>query len=259
MLNRLKDVFKSFQKHNVKYVIIGGIASILHGVPRATFDLDILIDATGKNAQGLLNALSDSGFGTVFLTNIEDLLSHEITIFKDKVRIDVQTSTPGINFDMAWKQKVKMEYIGIELKRENSLNAFNMCTSKYIDNVIVVNGEALEVMKIIFLDGIISQVHVYFPTPYPSALGLKERLVTSSFVIELHRLLHTGGLFRFVTDHKSYYFDVLELISSVEWQPMDWSDLNIEREAGYLVGTHCEKEFRSEGRDIYEAQVIKWG
>ena len=38
MLNRLQDVFRSFQRHDVKYVVIGGIASILHGVPRATFD-----------------------------------------------------------------------------------------------------------------------------------------------------------------------------------------------------------------------------
>ena len=44
MLNRLQDVFRSFQEHDVKYVVIGGIASILYGVPRATFDLDILIE-----------------------------------------------------------------------------------------------------------------------------------------------------------------------------------------------------------------------
>ncbi len=29
MLNRLKDVFESFQQHNVRYVVIGGIASVL--------------------------------------------------------------------------------------------------------------------------------------------------------------------------------------------------------------------------------------
>ena len=46
MLNRLRDVFASFQKHQVKYVVIGGVAAVLHGVPRATFDLDILIAAT---------------------------------------------------------------------------------------------------------------------------------------------------------------------------------------------------------------------
>ncbi|MBW1836269.1 MAG: hypothetical protein JRF71_13250 [Deltaproteobacteria bacterium] len=43
MLNRLKGVFKSFQQHDLRYVVIGGIAVVLYGVPRATFDLDILI------------------------------------------------------------------------------------------------------------------------------------------------------------------------------------------------------------------------
>ena len=45
MLNRLQEVFASFQKHDVKYVVIGGVAAVLYGVPRATFDLDILIEA----------------------------------------------------------------------------------------------------------------------------------------------------------------------------------------------------------------------
>lgn len=52
MLNRLLDVFASFQKHNVRYLVIGGIAAVLHGVPRATFDLDILIEASPDNARG---------------------------------------------------------------------------------------------------------------------------------------------------------------------------------------------------------------
>jgi len=41
MLNRLKGVFKSLQQHNVKYVVIGGIAAVLYGGPRATFDFDL--------------------------------------------------------------------------------------------------------------------------------------------------------------------------------------------------------------------------
>ncbi len=81
LLNRLQDVFKSFQKHDVKYVVIGGIASILHGVPRATFDLVILIEATPENAQRLLDALIDAGLGTATLTNVENILANEITIF----------------------------------------------------------------------------------------------------------------------------------------------------------------------------------
>ncbi len=110
MLNRLQDVFKCLKEHNVKYLVIGGIAAILYGVPRATFDLDILIEATPENTQNLLDAFSEAGLGTASLTSVNDILANEITIFKDRVRIDVQTSTPGIEFAEAWKNKKTMQY-----------------------------------------------------------------------------------------------------------------------------------------------------
>jgi tRNA nucleotidyltransferase/poly(A) polymerase len=114
MLNRLLDVFASFQKQKVKYLVIGGIAAVLHGVPRATFDLDILIEASPDNAQRLLDALIEANFATATLITADELLIHEITIFRDRVRIDVQTSTPGIKFEAAWQQRVAMTYQGQE-------------------------------------------------------------------------------------------------------------------------------------------------
>jgi len=110
MLNLLKDVFSSLQRHKVRYIVIGGIAAVLHGVPRATFDLDILIDATEDNAKNLLKAFLEAKLGTAALTSAEELLSQEITIFKDRVRIDVQTSTPGLKFEEAWERREIMEY-----------------------------------------------------------------------------------------------------------------------------------------------------
>ena len=112
MLSQLKDVFSSFQEHEVKYIVIGGIAAVLHGVPRATFDLDILIEPTPVNAQRLLDALMNAGLYTASLTSVEELLAHEITVFKDRVRIDVQTSTPGLVFEDAWRNRETMEYQG---------------------------------------------------------------------------------------------------------------------------------------------------
>ena len=114
MLNQLKDVFAYLQKHEVRYLIIGGIAAILYGVPRATFDLDILVEATRENVQKLLDAFLDAGLGTAALTTAEDVLAHEITIFKDYVRIDVQTSTPGLVFAGAWRNRQAMSYAGQE-------------------------------------------------------------------------------------------------------------------------------------------------
>jgi hypothetical protein len=112
MLNLLEDVFASFQRHEVKYLVIGGIAVVLYGVPRATFDLDILIEATPENGQRLLDALLEVRFGTATLISVEELLAQEITIFKDRVRIDVQTVTPGLRFEDAWRRRVTMEYQG---------------------------------------------------------------------------------------------------------------------------------------------------
>jgi hypothetical protein len=112
MLNRLRDVFASFQKHDVKYLVIGGIAAVLHGVPRATFDLDILINATLENAQNMLKAMIAAKMGTATLISAEELLKNEITIFQDRVRIDVQTSTPGLIFSAAWKNRKIVEYQG---------------------------------------------------------------------------------------------------------------------------------------------------
>jgi len=109
-------VFASFQKNDVKYLVIGGIAAVLYGVPRATFDLDVLIEPTKDNVERLLSAMIEAGLGTASLTNAEDVLSKEITIFTDRIRLDVQTSTPGISFEQAWQRRVTMNYRGQTLE-----------------------------------------------------------------------------------------------------------------------------------------------
>ena len=112
MLNRLIALFKSFRDHDVRYVVIGGVAAVVHGVPRATFDLDILIEATESNASRLLEAFLAAGLGTAALTSPADVLAHAVTIFRDRVRVDVQTRTPGIAFLDAWERSIEKQFRG---------------------------------------------------------------------------------------------------------------------------------------------------
>jgi hypothetical protein len=112
MLNRLQGVFASLERNDVKYLVIGGIAAVLYGVPRATFDLVILIEPTPENARRMLRALEEAGLGTAALTTPEEVLENEITIFDDWVRIDAQSRTPDIEFGVAWPNRVEMEYQG---------------------------------------------------------------------------------------------------------------------------------------------------
>ena len=112
MLNRYRDAFKSYQRHDVRYVVVGGIASILHGVPRATFGLDILVEATSHNVEHLLAALLEAGLATASMTTVDALLANEITVFKDRVRIDVLLRVPGVTFEDAWARRLTLSYQG---------------------------------------------------------------------------------------------------------------------------------------------------
>lgn len=114
MFDKLQVVFKSLNSHEVKYLVIGGVAAIAHGSMRSTFDLDILIEPTLENARRLLEALLAIGFGTASLTTPENVVKNEITIFRDLVNIDVQTRTPGLDFSAAWQRRVKMSAHGVD-------------------------------------------------------------------------------------------------------------------------------------------------
>jgi len=115
--------------------VIGGIAAIIHGVPRATFDLDMLIDATVENASKLLAAFEKASLGTALLTTPEEVISQEITIFRDRLRIDVQTRTPGADFELAWINRETLSYHGtlIEVMGLNDLIATKKAAGRDVD------------------------------------------------------------------------------------------------------------------------------
>ena len=112
MLDRFRGVFESFHCHQVRYLVIGGVAAVFHGVPRATFDLDIVIEATVENARRLLDALLDAGFGTAAMVSAEDLAALEVTIFQDRVQIDVHTAPAGLSFEGAWQRRETVDFQG---------------------------------------------------------------------------------------------------------------------------------------------------
>ena len=108
MLQELLPLFASLNSHNARYLVIGGVAAISYGVPRLTLDVDLLIEPTGENAVAVLEAFGAAGLGTAALTTPADLLATEITVFQDRVRIDVQTRTPGIEFSAAYARRKEL-------------------------------------------------------------------------------------------------------------------------------------------------------
>ena len=65
-------IFKRFNEEGISYLVVGGLAMNLHGVPRATYDIDILIDMEDGNIRALMGLMKEWGFKPKVPVNIMD-------------------------------------------------------------------------------------------------------------------------------------------------------------------------------------------
>jgi hypothetical protein len=56
------DVFDRFERDDIRYAVISGVAVVLHGHVRPIADLDMVIDPTPEEAARAMRALARSGF-----------------------------------------------------------------------------------------------------------------------------------------------------------------------------------------------------
>lgn len=98
-----------------RYLVIGGIACILHGHVRATTDMDILIEPTAENAARVLEALSQVGYGFVREWLPEEILRKPITIIGDDPAVDIFTVAWSVKYENAVARSTIVEVEGVAL------------------------------------------------------------------------------------------------------------------------------------------------
>ena len=55
----IADLVSTLAKHDVEFIIVGGMAAILRGTPVNTFDLAVVYERSAENIERLLNALEE--------------------------------------------------------------------------------------------------------------------------------------------------------------------------------------------------------
>ncbi len=55
-------LFKALNDADVQYIVVGGIATILHGYVRATADVDLVVDLQVDEASKVISVLTEEGF-----------------------------------------------------------------------------------------------------------------------------------------------------------------------------------------------------
>jgi hypothetical protein len=108
-----KEFIQLLNRNNVRYLVVGGYAVTAHGYPRYTGDIDFWINSNKGNAECVVKALHEFGFGSVDIT-VEDLTQPDnvIQLGFPPQRIDLLTSVTGVEFEECWKEKVEIEIEG---------------------------------------------------------------------------------------------------------------------------------------------------
>ncbi len=118
-----EKVFKMLHDKKVDYLIAGGMAVNLHGVPRFTKDLDILVDSSESNLKRLGEALKKLGYRPRAPVSLDKFLDKEnwpkwkkekgmkaFTLLNPRVpfeEIDILTESP-FSFMAARKRRVRV-------------------------------------------------------------------------------------------------------------------------------------------------------
>jgi hypothetical protein len=102
-----EDLLVLFQQHDVRYLVIGGLAFIYHARPRYTKDMDLWVDPSPSNVRRANAALTD--FGSPHLLAV-DRPAEILQLGLPPNRIDLLRVVKGPEFAQAWRRRVKGKY-----------------------------------------------------------------------------------------------------------------------------------------------------
>ncbi len=119
MNSDFKDLLVALNENEVRYLVVGDYAVILHAEPRYTADLDIWVEPSPDNASRLMRAFS--AFGLPLINIEEDDFAREGVQYQIGVvpcAIDFPTAVPGAEFASSWERRcvvtdenVKINYL----------------------------------------------------------------------------------------------------------------------------------------------------
>lgn len=107
MLRDQRDLLCAFNAEGVEYLVVGGHAVNVHGVPRLTKDLDVFIRSSEANSERVFRALARFG-APLAGYSADDFHGHDEDVLQIGVepnRIDILQRITGVDFDSAWHRR----------------------------------------------------------------------------------------------------------------------------------------------------------
>ena len=112
------DALAALVTSGARFLVVGAHALGVHGVPRATVDLDVWIDPSPDNARRVWEALANFGapLRALGIEEADFVRPDTVTQFgMPPWRIDILTSVSGVSFEEAWNGRVEGEFDGVRV------------------------------------------------------------------------------------------------------------------------------------------------
>ena len=141
-----------------------------------------------------------------------------------------------------------VNFIGIEKSLHYHRVIRDRVLKRALDNVRLINYDAFPALRDMIPDASLSEIHIYFPDPWPRKREQKRRIIRAEVLEQIRRTLVPGGSGIYVTDHREYFEIAAPLIASAF------------RAESRIPGpddpprTNYEAKYRAEGREIYEVR-----
>ena len=141
-----------------------------------------------------------------------------------------------------------VNFIGIEKSLHYHRVIRERVAKRSLTNVRLINHDAFLVLRDMFADESVSELHVYFPDPWPKKREKKRRIIRAEALEQFRRVLAPDGKGIYVTDHQEYFESVAPVIEEY---------FRAERRIpgpDDAPRTNYEAKYRAEGRAIYEVR-----
>lgn len=124
MLNQdFREFIELLNANRIRYLVVGGYALAYHGHLRYTKGLDIWIWTDRENAERMVLALRQFGFGSVDV-EVDDLLREDyvVQLGYPPRRIDIITGADGLDFNECYPKRVVAKLDGTEVHIIDRIN-----------------------------------------------------------------------------------------------------------------------------------------
>ncbi len=139
-------------------------------------------------------------------------------------------------------------FIGIEIHRPSIEQVLKQSVIQKLDNLLVLDYDARLFMELV-PSNIVGAVYVHFPVPWDKKPH--RRVISTSFIEEVRRILKIGGTLELRTDSENYYAYSYETFIA-----FNKTTLQINKNKDIAVSSKYEDRWKKMEKNIYDVTMI---